>query len=196
MKRLVILILAVVLSSCGVQNPEVVPGPAENARVSMPHPTFNSEEEFMEFMQGDRDETALGTQSYLDIDEITHYYRLKNPPPGAIVDYIAVTSWVIIMYDTQEADVEYFSRTIMIHYAPDYFDIEKEGFWVRRIPPFDESHIFEKDGLTYYIWKGGTTWIAEWVNEDGYNMKANFPYCFTAEEVLGFVSDLERVEIG
>jgi hypothetical protein len=83
----------------------------------------------------------------------------------------------------------------MIQYAPDYwFDIEEEGLWVRtnRLEP----HIFELEGLTYYIWKGGNTWIAEWVNADGYNMNAEFPLRFTAEEVLGYISDLERVEIG
>jgi hypothetical protein len=100
MKKLVILILAVVLSSCGVQNPEVVPDPTGNARVSMPHPTFNSEEEFMEFMQGDRDETALGMHSFIDLNLLTHYYRLKSPPPEAIINYIAVTSWVVITKHT------------------------------------------------------------------------------------------------
>jgi hypothetical protein len=199
MKKLLILaVSAFLLVSCGA---EVIPtgdyegDPTGNAHGRIANPIFNSEAEFMEFMQGDRGETASCPHSFLDLDELTHYYRLKSPPLGAIVDYIAVTSWVIVMYDTQEADGDERSRTIMIHYAPDYwYDIEEEGFWVRSAR--GESHIFEEDGLTYYIWKGGTTWIAEWVNEDGYNMKANFPYRFTAEEVLGYISDLKRVEIG
>jgi hypothetical protein len=202
MKKLLILaVSAFLLVSCGA---EVIPtgdyegGPTGNAHGRIANPIFNSEAEFMEFMQGDRGETASCPHSFLDLDELTHYYRLKNPPLGAIVDYIAVTSWVIVMYDTQEADGDERSRTIMIHYgAGGFYNIEEEGFWVRSAR--GESHIFEEDGLTYYIWKESAgeyfLWNAEWVNADGYNMYSQFPSRFTAEEVLGYISDLERVDI-
>jgi hypothetical protein len=201
-KLLALAVSAFLLVSCGA---EVIPtgdyegDPTGNARVSMPHPTFNSEEEFMEFMQGDRDETALGTHSFIDLNSLTHYYRLKNPPPEAIINYIALTSWVVIIYDTQKVDTK--GEHMMIQYgASGFYDIEEEGQWVRRRAPFGESHIFEKDGFTYYIWKASageySLWNAEWYNTDGYNMFAQFPFRFTAEEVLGYISDLERVEIG
>jgi len=74
-------------------------------------------------------------------------------------------------------------------------DIETGISWPQRPFP-DESYIREIDGVTYYIAKWTQTWFVEWVNVDGHVMDTAFPYRFTADEVLAYVSDLERVEIG
>jgi hypothetical protein len=210
MKRLLILaVSAFLLVSCGA---EVIPSGdyegdlAENARVSGPWPHFESEEEFVDFIleaqSGTMDEGDAFQYRDLDLNAYTHYYRLKNPPPGAVINFITITaSPLSVDYDIDRIDGYGLRERIVIIYSPhSSYNIEDEGLWVRSRHS-GESRIFEEDGLKYYIWQGISIserplWSAEWVNADGYNMNAEFPYRFTAEEVLGYISDLERVEIG
>jgi hypothetical protein len=210
MKKVVtFILLVVILASCGTQTAEVIPSeePESNYSVSKYPPAFPSEEEFvnhvLEVQNGIRDESC----EYFGFDEffvgISHYYKFKNPPPDAIIHSMSVGP-IVVVYDTQKPNVGKIREHMMIQYYPDSlyppFDIEEDGGWAWRPFP-DESYVFEKNGIKYYIRKGtglGETillWGAEWVNEDGYYMKANFPSRFTAEEVLGYISDLERVEI-
>jgi hypothetical protein len=164
-------------------------------------PWFSSEEEFIEYMRSDQDETT-NERNMHDFDEITHYYKLANPPQDIEIYLIAPGGGVGIVYDTKRNESgEY--MMIQYHLGSGYIDwsynIEASTNWIERPFP-EESHILEKEGLTYYIskWTAGTDflWSADWYNADGYNMRANFPYRFTPEEVLGYISDLERVEIG
>jgi hypothetical protein len=211
MKKLVILaVSAFLLVSCGA---EVIPtgdyegDPTGNARMSGPWPSFESEEEFVDFIleaqSGTMDEGDAFQYRDLDVGAVTHYYRLKNPPMEAIINSIRLaTGPITIAYDTQKKDAK--GEHMMMEYSRNplngSYNIEDEGLWARRSPPLGESHIFELEGLTYYIWKVSAgeyfLWTAEWANVDGHHTVAQFPYRFTPEEVLGYISDLERVEIG
>jgi hypothetical protein len=130
----------------------------------------------------------------------THYYRHISPPPGAIIEQIVLGPNIAVVYDTQRGDLE--GEHMMILYFPDSsygsYDIETDGFWAEHQFPY-ESYVFELNGIKYYISKGMgwslPTWVAEWVNVDRYNMRAQFPYRFTPEEVLGYISNIERVDI-
>jgi hypothetical protein len=200
MKKLVILILAIfILSSCGTQTPKIEESESSASYVG-DVPIFASEEELFEYVQN-RDESAVDSEWAEFFAGITHYYKLKNPPPGATVSYIDPAATIVVVYDTHVFDVSGHSEHLMIKYLPyGSHGIETSSNWIQRQFP-EESHIIEKDGLKYYIQKGTglgglmMLWRAEWVNEDGYNMVANFPFRFTAEEVLGYISDLERVDI-
>jgi hypothetical protein len=159
---------------------------------------FYSEEELQEhFRSGEvlRIENESKTISY---DVPKHYYKLKNPPPEVVIVHIGIAHHVIVRYGTQKGDD--WGEPLHIQYIHTLsYDIETEGIW-RSLAFPEESYIREIDGINYYIRKGmgrdTPVWAVEWVNADGYNMKAQFPYRFTADEVLGYVSDLERVEIG
>jgi hypothetical protein len=166
---------------------------------------FFSEEEFVEYVQNLQDEKTDTFSAYSEQDErldmLSRYYRLKNVPEGATFPDVTVTEGTLFLtYYMQDIAYSQF-RLITIRYSPYFtFDIETEGFWVERRFP-EESYIREVDGLTYYIRKAESMenvfhWTVEWYNADGYHMFANFPYRFTADEVLGYVSDLEWVEIG
>jgi hypothetical protein len=209
MKKLLILaVSAFLLVSCGA---EVIPSEdyegnhAENARVSGPWPHFESEEEFVDFIldaqSGTMDEGDAFQYRNLDVGAVTHYYRLKNPPPEAIINSIRLaTGPITVVYDTQKKDAT--GEHMMIEYSRNSlnwsYEIEESANWAWRPFP-EESYIIKDEGLTYYISKrmglSMPTWAAEWYNAEGYHMSGQFPYRFTAEEVLGFVSDLERVEI-
>jgi hypothetical protein len=167
---------------------------------------FYSENEFVEYVQEVQNEETGSFSAYGEsegyVDTLSRYYRLKNPIGEMRLRMITGTRYeVAVLYYAQEADSEH----IMIRYSPYYnFDIETHGLWTER--PFPkESYIRELDGVIYYIRKVDSRadpsaplllWSIEWYNADGYYMHSQFPYRFTAEEVLGYVSDLERVEIG
>jgi hypothetical protein len=221
MKKLIILILAglfFVLASCDTaevsvtpeQTPDIpeVAGSEEeedpwcsSTRSNILH--FYSEEELAEHFRNE-DNGTMGTHSASDNRIPTHYYKLKNPPPGVEINHISIISGVIVRYDNESTGEDY-EPTLWVLLAPySSTDIETGIVWPHRPFP-EESYIRELDGITYYIWKGEGVglrnssfflWGAAWVNADGYYMSAQFPYRFTADEVLGYVSDLERVEIG
>jgi hypothetical protein len=219
MKKLVILILAalmLLLISCETTTPNVTPEQTPDIpevtgsededrwevhdRSNILH--FYSEEELAEHFRNE-DNGTMGTHSASDNRTPTHYYKLKNPPQGVEINHISIGSAVIVRYDNESTGEDY-EPTLWIQVAPySPTDIETRLWSQRRFP--EESYIREIDGITYYIWKGEGEglrnssfflWGVAWVNADGYYMSAQFPYRFTAEEVLGYVSDLERVEIG
>jgi hypothetical protein len=206
MKKLVILILvAVLLTSCELQELGVDSNiePTESTVSSGYWPHFQSEDEFIEYVLNESSEmpTELSANSEGNSSRITHYYRLKNPPLGASVSGISLAGEVTILYDTHEFEADGRREWLNIRYAPNWsVDIETDGDWRHR-PFSDESYVYELDGIKYYVAKwtadGGTIlcWGAEWINEDGYYMKALFPYRFTPEEVLGYISNIERVDI-
>jgi hypothetical protein len=205
MKKLfVLLVTAFLVSSCGTEKSRIEPV----ATPSTPKPTeepmsynfqeydFYSEEEFIEYVLNERGEILDEHREFDKNNPLTHtrYYKLKNPPEGAIISSIYLGVEVSVTYDTQHNDAGDY-KYIKIRYSPYYsFDIEEDGLWNRGVR--HESHIFELGDIKYYVHKASHTWTAEWYNEDGYYMSAAFPYRFTAEEVLGYISDLERVEIG
>jgi hypothetical protein len=215
MKNLSILAaLILFLVSCERLEPSVIPSeepsvtlgeePETSHGLPMP-PSFSSEEEFVEQVLTQRSDamginSASENENVYKLDTITHYYKFKNPPPDAIIRRISPTSpvGIIIIYDTQKGDIE--GENLHIHYVHGVlYDIEEDGAWAHSIRKGDFNA--ELDGIKYYIWHGTVdgvpvNWNVEWVNEDGYNIGAKFPYRFTADEVLGYVSDLERVEIG
>jgi len=168
-----------------------------------PPPTFASEEEMLEYImswRADRMELYSETepQGYF---AVTHYYRLKNPPPEtAISEIVLYSSGITLLYGTESDEFEPFVIKYNNYHS---YDIETRGFWAERPFP-NESYKREQDGVTYYICKAdGSTgktevflWVVDWYNSDGYKMTAQLPYRFTADEVLSYVSDLERVEIG
>jgi hypothetical protein len=203
MKKLVILILAALfLVSCERidQIPDIpeMPDSTEESRGHRNHMgdilNFHSEEELHDYFRGG------GTRGESEESSVvipTHYFKFKNPPPEAVVLNMSIETAVTVRYDTQRTEEE---PTLWIKYVHTLqYDIETEGIW-RSLAFPDESYIRELDGIKYYIRKGMgrdiPVWAVEWVNADGYNMRAQFPYRFTADEVLGYVSDLERVEIG
>jgi hypothetical protein len=219
MKKVFILLAAAVLiSSCDSEAPgdtlfaptpnitetaSPTPSPTEKEPTMSGHgdpPEFNSEEEFLEYMLSKRN-VILDEGEEIDprsLFALTHYYRLNNLPPETNIYYITPGNGVSIVYHMY---VEGFRERIMIKYSSHFsFDIEVDGLWRHRPFP-EESHIIELEGIKYYIRKvtglGETIllWSAEWYNEDGYYMSAELPYRFTVEEVLGLVSDIERVEI-
>jgi len=207
MKKSVILILAVLfsLASCGeevIRNSDI--DLETRAHNHADFPKFSSEEELFDFVQNQQNEaisaaSAEDERSGWNIYGVTHYYKLKNPPDGAIISHIALAASVVVLYDTQR-DVAENDYMMMQYGTYGLYDIETRSNWAN--PKFpDESYIFEVDVIKYYIRRANSLsetpiWVAEWVNADGYNMRANFPYRFTPEEVLAFVSDVERVEIG
>jgi len=162
-------------------------------------PSFPSEELMLEYISLMRSELMMVYGEIHPESEltITHYYRLKNPPPETEVNQVTLyQSGMTLEYDTAR-------ERIMIRYNNYYsFDIETRGLWTERPFP-NEAYIREIDGVTYYIRKVDASiaetvmflWSVEWYNADGYYMSASFPYRFTADEVLAYVSDLERVEI-
>jgi hypothetical protein len=161
---------------------------------------FFSGEAFIDFAQSVQNGTSdEGTQKPLLVETLSRYYKLKNPPSGVKVRRISATERdVSVIYDTQQISTGFFEY-MMVQYSPYYsYDIEKDGLWNRVIPK-SEPDMYELENIKYYIWKGmdgeNPFWTAEWYNADGYYMRANFPFRFTAEEVLGYISDLERVEI-
>ena len=205
MKKLTNLILAALilfLASCDESKSgdslEPVSHPAELLE-------FYSEEEFIAYVRDFQSVSAEG-ESRADnhgIANITHYYKLKNLPLGATLSEISLGTTGVnvstIYYNPQHFSDSGSPERVMIQYSPYYsYNIEENSFWIHKRFP-EEAYIREIDGVTYYIRKGdgiaGLLWGAAWVNADGYHMKANFPYRFTADEVLAYVSDLERVEI-
>jgi hypothetical protein len=209
MKFLSILAVAILLFvfSFFTERPEPrekTPEPTSTSEVIDDKPNeasiFTSEEEFLEYMINGR---AEATAKYGEIDSRsyfmhTHYYKLKNPPPDLPLLNIVSAFGITLTYGTQSDEDE----RIVIRYDPNRsFDIETDMFWVQQSELF-ESHIREIDGITYYIAKvdkwddEAWPWDVQWYNTDGCYMRAYFPYRFTADEVLGYVSDLERVEIG
>jgi len=198
--------------------------PSEEPRESASYfghipPAFYSEEEFVEYALNFDSDTLIEGREWRDEHNIpapTHYYRLKTLPPDTIFHYIHFVSSIFIAYDTQKDAIgEYLSirqssrchldclrrcppRCSSCPLCDGSCEIETGGFWTERLFP-EESYIFEEEGLKYYIKKVSGDdyflWAAEWYNADGYYMDAQFPYRFTAEEVLGYISDLERVEI-
>jgi hypothetical protein len=207
MTRLFILIATVFfLSSCST---EVEP----ESSVSRLPLQFDSEEEFITHVQEFQSDARISAFSesddfddYYGVSNITHYYKFKNPPPGANLSQISLgttgANVSTIYYNPQHHNDLGDPERIMIQYSP-YIsytsdDIETYGVWARSFR--HEEQIREIDGIRYYIRRTsgfvGQLWAVEWVNSDGYYMGASFPYRFTADEVLGYVSDLERVEIG
>ena len=192
----------------------ITPEPTDNPDDYEPHYEpydFSSEEEFVAFAQSFQSEAQheiepFGVSSEREarfVDMISRYYRLKNPPPEATIRYISATEGNIsVAYNTQKYEADGSREWMVVRYSNYYsFDIEASPHWTRRPFP-DESYIFEVDELKYYIQKGTGggysyfLWSIQWYNADGYYMSATFPYRYTAEEVLAFVSDIERVEIG
>jgi hypothetical protein len=203
MKKLVILILAALfLVSCEridqiPEIPEMPDSTEESGRHISGHGdilNFHSEEELHDYFRGG----IRGESEESSVVTPTHYYKFKNPPPEAVVLNMSIAHHVIVRYDTQKGDD--WGESLHIQYIHTLqYDIETEGLWTHRAFP-EESYIREIDGITYYIRKtvgaGIHYWSVEWINADEYNMSAWFPYRFTVDEVLGYVSDLERVEIG
>ena len=197
MKTLAILILsAIFLSSC--ERIDLIPDNTEDSGGHRDHMgdvlNFSSEEELHEYV---RNGGIHSESEDFDVVIPTHYFKFKNPPPEAVVLNMSIETAVTVRYDTQRTEEE---PTLWIKYVHTLsYDIETEGLW-RSLAFPDESYIREIDGIKYYICKWGYDgvfgWDVEWVNADGYNMRAQFPYRFTADEVLAYVSDLERVEIG
>jgi hypothetical protein len=185
--------------------PTASPTPSPPLSASRPALYFNSEEEFINYVQNEDEGTRSARRDYR-LDTLTHYYKFRNPPTGAKIQRIGpgtMGTHITVTYDLQLIDAngnpEY--SPLQIRYNPHSIHPNIEtlstGGWTQRPFP-EESYIFEEDGLKYYIWAGigvsGMLWGAEWVYE-GYYMLAYFPFRFTAEEVLGYISDLERVEI-
>jgi hypothetical protein len=222
MKKLVILFLATfILSSCGTEEiPYLDEEHDEKAMACRIPPYFNSEEDFinyvLEVQNGTRDE--IGEDYYWDelFAEITHYYKLKNPPQGAMI-FAIQPGPITVRYDTHNFEYNGDNEHLWIRYSSDCspncsncppdcsmchrcsgYDIETEEQWVNRKFP-EESYILEKDGLKYYIRKENGMnyphWRAEWYSANGNYMDARFPYRFTPEEVLGYISNIERIEI-
>jgi hypothetical protein len=213
MKNLSILAaLILFLVSCERLEPSVIPSeepgvtlgeePETSHGLPMP-PSFSSEEEFVEQVLTQRSDamginSASENENVYKLDTITHYYKFKNPPPDAIITaiYPQDAFSIAIIYGTKQENAEGESLHIVYRHdgSGDLFDIES------RNPFYEESYVREIDGVTYYICKARGSnkplWVAEWYNEEGYHMFVQFPYSFTADEVLGYVSDLERVEIG
>jgi hypothetical protein len=204
-KKLVIFILAALfLVSCDRRDqiPEIpeMPDSTEESGGHRNHMgdilNFHSEEELHDYFRGG----IRGESEESSVVTPTHYYKFKNPPPEAVVLNMSIAHHVIVRYDTQQEEVGNGQLNIQYIHTLQY-DIETEGIWKSTASIRKEDFNAELDGIKYYIWYGRTsgvpvTWNAEWVNEDGYNMVAHFPLRFTADEVLGYVSDLERVEIG
>jgi len=222
MRKLTVLILAtlfLVLASCETEIPEITPEQTpdippevtdneEEDRWSVSDFSgelhFYSEEELHEHFQNGgamRVESEDETRSY---DVPTHYYKFKNPPTGVEITHIQIWGSVLVDYNNPN-DAEDYGSTFSLRFSPTYSkDIETEGLWTERPFP-NESYIREVDGLTYYIRKVDGSiprieiffWSVEWYNSDGYYMHSYFPYDrFTPDEVLEYLSDLERVEIG
>ena len=194
MTRLFIIIAtALLLSSC---NAELTAHPWELL-------DFSSEEEFISHVR-DFQSVFSEDESHDDshkVANVTHYYKFKNPPTGANLNRISLgTTGVNIAVEyrnSQHLNDLGEPEGVMIQYAPHYlFDAEKRDAWTPQT--FHEAR--EIDGTTYFIRKGdgiaGLLWAVEWINAEGYRMYSAFPYRFTADEVLAYVSDLERVEIG
>ena len=215
-----IVVLLFMFSFLG-ERPETTVAPSEEPSV-MPtgrsysneygYVAFSSEEEFIAYVRefqnnpqnafvGNEDDEYNEFRGEYGLTMFTHYYKLKNPPTNAKIRVIFPTanSLVTIIYDTQMPDPE--GEHMMIQYGPHLsFDIATKSSWPDRPFP-EESYIREIDGVTYYIAKWNSfgsifLWAVYWINADGYHMTAEFPYRFTADEVLAYVSDLERVEIG
>jgi len=200
MKKSTILIIAslfLVIASCGKKEPSVeLPDPTPNEpevyEKSAGHYVgdildFNSEEELFEYLQSEDRDTDKESRFTMP----THYYKFRNPPQDAIIILVSVYNDVNIMYDTQRTEFE--SMNIrLIPVLP--FDVMEKGMWGRG--GMDGKFTAEKDGIIYYFIESAANWIIEWNNADGYYFFVQFPYRFTADEVLGYVSDLERVEIG
>jgi hypothetical protein len=202
MKKLIaLLITAFLLSSCNAGNPEVIPNeePAKmQLAVAERSRSFSSEEEFTDFVLNEG-RGEMSTHSTQNVDALTYYYKLANLPPD--ITFRAIFPEGDIVYETQELDTNGRRERISIMYSPHWsYDIETRGFWIN--PDFpDESYMFEEEGLKYYIarvlgWnKSYSFWKTEWVNRDGYHMIGSFPYRFTPEEVLSYISNIERVDI-
>jgi hypothetical protein len=215
MKKLTNLILAglmLLLTSCDTTTPNVtpeqtpdIPELADNeeedpwcssTRSHILH--FYSEEELAEHFRNE-DNGTMGIHGASDNRTPTHYYKLKNPPQGSNINHISISSNVIVSYDNEITDDH--ESVFSILFSPYYStDIETGIVWPQRPFP-EESYIREIDGVTYYIAKWDSRgdiflWRVDWYNADGYYMWGQFPLRFTADEVLGYVSDLERVEIG
>ena len=162
---------------------------------------FYSEEELLgHFIKAESEQGGIFAP--FNNERVTHYYKLKNPPPGAELYRISILANISTEYYTEREDSGE-REHIWFEYYPllDWgYDTEESNNWPDpRFP--EESYKRELDGLTYYISKGEGSyddfrWRVEWYNADGYHMSSNFPYRFTADEVLAYVSDLERVEIG
>jgi hypothetical protein len=164
---------------------------------------FRSEKELLEYFDN-WDIEQDGPLRTFDNERPTHYYKLKNPPTGAEFNHITVWDTIKVAYhmETEDSDEP---ESISVSWSPRSkhwgSDIETLGIWIDRPFP-EESYICELDGITYYItkWGGGEDaffWEVKWYNTDGgYHMFARFPLRFTVDEMLGYVSDLERVEIG
>ena len=185
-----------------VSTPRVINNEPEICGDSSPIIDFSSEEELLEYISLMRAEsmTVYGEIHPESEFTITHYYRLKNPPPETELKWITLLRFGITLeYDTESDEYE---RVMIKHQRlSDSFDIETKGLWIQRPFP-NESYIREIDGITYYIAKATglgesvLLWSIEWVTGDDL-MYSEFPYDrFTADEVLAYVSDLERVEIG
>jgi hypothetical protein len=212
MKKLIILILAslfFVLVSCDTtevsvtpeQTPDIpeVTGSEEeedlwsgNDRGNILH--FYSEEELAEHFRNE-DNGTMGIHGASDNRTPTHYYKLKNPPPETNINHIQIWGSVLVSYDNESTDGSDEPPLWVLYSLSSSTDIETGIVWPQRPFP-EESYIREIDRVTYYIAKWTQTWFVEWVSADGYKMSAQFPLRFTADEVLGYVSDLERVEIG
>jgi hypothetical protein len=165
---------------------------------------FFSEEELFDYVRNEHSEhgetlNAFDERDWRSPDARTHYYKLASPPPGAIIQRITLGPAIAVVYDTQKPGVSEIEEHMMIQYGIlGLYDIESQSSWVdRRFP--EESYVFDLNGIKYYIRKVTAgdyfLWSVEWVNADGYNVYAQFPYRFTPEEVLGYISNIERVEI-
>jgi len=197
--KVVAVIIPLFLVSCERLDPEdsyaeidweIVTRPDANVFV------FYSEEELSEYFQNEYDGMQRDNQSswrealWLP----THYYRLKTSPPDTVIRQINLDWDVWVTYAPKEC--RFYDYDFIIRYYPfSSYDIETYGVWPKRPSP-RTSYIREIGGITYYIARWDDIWRVEWVNEDEFNMRAIFPYLrFTADEVLAYVSDLERVEI-
>ena len=165
---------------------------------------FSSEEEFIEYALGVQNERAdlfsvYSEEEFYILETSSRYYRLKTSPEEANLHQITVVPGyeVTVSYYVQKSDADDFGL-ITIQYSPYYTFNIATRHWPSPFP--DEAYIREIDGSTYYIakWSSGMSllWVVEWYNEEGCHMMAQFPLRFTADEVLAYVSDLERVEIG
>jgi hypothetical protein len=206
MKKAVNFILAaIILSSCSApiaptpNIPEIADNDEPKVSYSIAPPDFFSEEEFIEYLLNIQSNVRDEGYEYdeFGLVALTHYYKLATLPPEAIFYRITPVHGVSVVHHIQAEESR---ERIMIRYSSYYsFDIEEDGLWTERPFP-EESHIIEHEGLTYYIRKvmgrDIPHWSVEWYNNDRYYMHSEFPYRFTPEEVLGYISDLERVEIG
>ena len=207
MKKLIILILAVILLvSCERLDPlpeipevsETSPNtekpinkddrdPEISVSEVMP-PIFFSEEEFADYVREE-----FGTD---DLDVILRYYRLKTLPPETEFGFITGSGSTFIMYNTNRIDIDGESEWMSISTSPEVYDIETGMIWSNR-DYYDDSFIREIDGIKYYIYKAlreKHMWFIRWHYED-VSLHAQFPARFTIDEVLAYVSDLERVDI-